>query len=191
MPPRQKVTKEMILEKSFKIVRKSGIDAVTARSVAKEVGCSIQPIFSQFATMEELRFGTFEYISEHLMADIMTFKDAPDFLPRCSMWVIRLARKEPHLFHLLYLSNNYTSSNLLEVMMTYESNHKILDTLMEVYGLDREACKDVLIKGFLFLHGIATMISTNHMDFTDEEVASMMKETVIDIVRGKKERKKE
>ncbi len=189
MPPKQRVTKEMILEQAFHIVCENGIEAVTARSVAKQVGCSIQPIFSQFATMEDLRQGTFDYACEYLMAEIMDFKDSPNFFSQTTLWVLHLAQSRPHLYHLLYLSNNYASKNLLDVMLAYESNQEMLDKMMAGYGLDREMCEDILIKGFLFLHGIATMVSTNHMDFSDEQVASMMKDTISDIVRGAKERK--
>lgn len=189
MPPKQRVTKEMILEKAFQIASESGIEAVTARSVAKEVGCSIQPIFSQFATMEDLRQETFEYVAEQLMEEVLSFKDAPDSFAKTTMWVLHLAQNRPHLFHLLYLSNSYVSKNLLDVMLAYDSNQEMLAKMMVTYDLEREVCKDILVKGFLLLHGIATMVCTNHMDFSDEQVAGMMKDTVSDIVRGAKERK--
>lgn len=71
MPPRQKITKEILLDHAFQIAESKGISAVTSRSVAKSVGCSIQPVFSQFPTMEDLRQATFEYAeSDHSSASI-------------------------------------------------------------------------------------------------------------------------
>ena len=52
MPPKQKITKEELLECAARIAEENGILAVTSRSVAKEAGCSIQPVFSQFPTMD-------------------------------------------------------------------------------------------------------------------------------------------
>jgi AcrR family transcriptional regulator len=178
----------MILDKAFHIVKENGIDAVTARSVAKALGCSIQPIFSQFSTMEDLKHETFEYACQNLMADILKFQDAPNFFSKASMWVIHLAREEKQLFHLLYLSNSYQSQNLLEVMLAYESNHKILKKMIEIYELDLETCSEILVKAFLFLHGTASMIYTNHIEFTDEQAARMIKQTVEDMVQGAKRR---
>ena len=59
MPPKQKITEEILLSHAFQIAKEQGIDAVTSRSVAKSVGCSIQLVFSHFPTMEELRQATF------------------------------------------------------------------------------------------------------------------------------------
>lgn len=190
IPPKQRITKDMVLEKALQIAREKGIEAVTARSVAKETGCSIQPIFSQFATMEDLKQGTFDYACQKFMTELLSLQDTPDFLPKVSMWVIHLARNEKQLFHLLYLSNSYKSQNLLEVMLAYESNHKILEKMAEIYKLDSKTCKEILVKSFLLLHGIASMISTNHMNFTDEQAALMMKQTVEDMVNGARNRQK-
>lgn len=42
MPPRQRITKEILLDHAFQIAENKGISAVTSRSVAKSVGCSIE-----------------------------------------------------------------------------------------------------------------------------------------------------
>ena len=55
MPPRVKVTKEDIVKAAVDIVRKSGAQAINARTVASVLNCSTQPVFSNFATMDELR----------------------------------------------------------------------------------------------------------------------------------------
>lgn len=55
MPPKQKVTKEDIVLAAINLVRKNGVESINARSVAAEIGCSTQPIFSNYATMEELK----------------------------------------------------------------------------------------------------------------------------------------
>lgn len=70
LAPKQKITREQLLESAFDITRKEGFSAVTARSVAKAAGCSIQPVFSQFDTMEALRTATFDYACEHFMNEI-------------------------------------------------------------------------------------------------------------------------
>ena len=55
MPPKVKTTKEAIVSTAVEIVREQGVQALNARAVAAILGCSTQPIFSNFATMEELR----------------------------------------------------------------------------------------------------------------------------------------
>ena len=55
MPPKQRITREMILERSFEMFCRDGMDAVNARSVAKALNCSTQPIFSYYAGMDDLK----------------------------------------------------------------------------------------------------------------------------------------
>ena len=188
MPPKQKITKEELLECAFTIAEKKGIDAVTSRSVAQSAGCSVQPVFSHFPTMDELRQSTFDYACDKFVQEILAFEKLPDFLPRTTKWVLDLARNKPNLYHMLYLSDSFKGNTLLDVMMDFESNKKMLKKMTELYGIDEDACKDILVRSFLFMMGIGTMICVNHMDFSDEQVEVMMKQTVGDMVQGAKGR---
>ncbi len=55
MPRPQRYDRETILEAAFALVRRSGMEALCARAVARELGCSTQPIFRTFASMDDLR----------------------------------------------------------------------------------------------------------------------------------------
>ena len=156
MPPKQKITRETLLTHAFTIAEEQGITAVTSRSVAKSVGCSIQPIFSQFATMEELRQATFDYACDKFVSEILTFETQPDFFPQVTKWVLNLARNKSNLFHLLYLSEGFNGNGLVEIMMNYESNQRMVAKMTEIYQLNSSACKDILMRSCLFLLGIST-----------------------------------
>ncbi len=186
MGPRQKITKEILLEHAFMIAEKQGIMAVTSRSVAKSAGCSIQPVFSHFPTMENLRQATFDYACDGFVHEILALEQKPDFLPQVTKWVLHLARNKPNLFRMLYLSDGFKGKNLLDVMMTFESNHAMISKMTELYGLHEDVCKEILLRSCLLLLGICTMICVNHMEFSDEQVAAMMKQTVTDMVVGAK-----
>ena len=55
MTPKIRITREEIIAAAVEIVRRDGDAALNARSVAAELHCSTQPVFSNFASMEELR----------------------------------------------------------------------------------------------------------------------------------------
>ena len=55
MPPKVKITKDAILKSAFNLTRKYGLDYVTAKSLAKDLHCSTQPIYWVFENMENLR----------------------------------------------------------------------------------------------------------------------------------------
>ena len=54
MPRATKFLKEDIIEAACAVVKKEGLSAINARRVAKELGCSVQPIFYQFENMEDI-----------------------------------------------------------------------------------------------------------------------------------------
>lgn len=52
MPSATKITKEMILACGYELAKTNGIENINARNLAKSLGCSTQPIYSQFPNME-------------------------------------------------------------------------------------------------------------------------------------------
>ena len=55
MPPRVKVSKEDVITACLNMVRECGADALNARALATYIGCSTQPIFSNYSSMTELK----------------------------------------------------------------------------------------------------------------------------------------
>ena len=48
-------TKEMILEAAIKLFKKEGSDAITAKNIAKELNCSVAPIYSVYLSLDDLK----------------------------------------------------------------------------------------------------------------------------------------
>ena len=53
--PKQRITKEMVVNAAFSLARAQGMAAVTVKALAKSLGCSVQPIYSYCESMEGLR----------------------------------------------------------------------------------------------------------------------------------------
>ena len=52
MPPKARITKEMILNTVLEITQKSGFETVNARNIANKLQCSTRPIFTSYENME-------------------------------------------------------------------------------------------------------------------------------------------
>ena len=63
MPPKAKISKEMILEEAFQIARAQGADKITARSISQGLNCSTQPILYYFGTVEEIKAADVETLA--------------------------------------------------------------------------------------------------------------------------------
>ena len=82
MPPLKKVQKEDILKATLEILKKEDIESLNARRIAKELNCSVQPIYHNFENMEELKKAVFlemhgiyqRYMKKHLKKKRLTKK---------------------------------------------------------------------------------------------------------------------
>ena len=106
MPPKQRITREMILERSFAMFCQEGMAAVNARSVAKALNCSTQPIFSYFSGMDDLKNALDQKAHDAFEQTISEdAKDGNTVESRCSAYV-RFATEQPRLFAHMFLREN-------------------------------------------------------------------------------------
>ena len=62
MPPKTRITKDMIIDAAVEIVRKSGFESVNVRTVAGQLNCSTQPVMYHFETVEKPKKAAFEKV---------------------------------------------------------------------------------------------------------------------------------
>ena len=55
MPAAKKISRDRILDAAVQVLRDGGFFAINARSVARKLGCSTQPIYLSFRNMDELK----------------------------------------------------------------------------------------------------------------------------------------
>lgn len=61
MPPKAKITREMVLATVLDITREAGFEAVNARSIAARLHCSTRPVFTCWENMDGLKADFLEY----------------------------------------------------------------------------------------------------------------------------------
>jgi hypothetical protein len=60
MPTKIVFIPEIILAQAFEIVRQKGLDTLSARRIARELGCSTQPTYKSYRSMLELQKAVIE-----------------------------------------------------------------------------------------------------------------------------------
>ena len=172
MPPKVKTTKEDIINAAVEIVRNDGAQAINARTIAAALACSTQPIFSNFATMDELRLAVVakadSMFQEYMQHEIQS-GEYPVY-KATGMAYIRFAKEEKELFKLLYMrdrSNEFAP----EVSALDEKMETIV---RENTGLDEMEMKLFHFEMWAYVHGIATMFATGFLDFDWELVSKML-----------------
>ncbi len=55
MPPKAKITRDMVIDAAFEVARKTGVENINARAVSQRLYCFTQLVMYHFATIEELK----------------------------------------------------------------------------------------------------------------------------------------
>ena len=181
MPPKARVTRENIIEASLEIVRKSGEEALNARSVAELLHCSTQPIFSNFDSMEELDFEVLRSAYEVYLGFIKKEAESGKYPPykAYGMAYIRFAKEERELFKLLFMRNRADGA----IVPTDDFNDSV-EMIMRANGISRERAELMHIEMWSCVHGIGTMLATSFL-LLDEELVSCMLTDVYQGIRAR------
>lgn len=172
MPPKVKITKEEIIEAAVRIVRESGDEALNARNVAAALGCSTQPVFSNFASMAELRLAVVERVDMLYESYIKSEMESGKYTPykASGMAYIRFAIEEKQLFRLLYMRDRTDEKN---IELT-DGTKRILSIIQKTTGFDEETTKLFHLEIWAFVHGIATMLATGFEKLDFDLISAML-----------------
>jgi AcrR family transcriptional regulator len=176
LPPKQKITREMILEATFQITRENGFDSVNARSLAAVIGCSTQPIFSHYATMADLKKDFHGYLGKYFDEyAIGRAIHAENFSHAIGQAYISFARNESNLFQVLFMSECFGLEGFSD-MFADEGNLEAAKGMSGKLGISLESAKNLFMKTWIFVHGIAALIATKSIVLSDEEAEKMHSE---------------
>ena len=65
MPPKVKITRDMIIDAAFDIIRNEGSENLNARNIAARLNCSTQPVLYSFKTVDEIREAVYRKADEY------------------------------------------------------------------------------------------------------------------------------
>ena len=140
MPPKARITKEMIIEEAFQIARTQGADKITARSIAQRLNCSTQPVLYYFATVEEIKEAVYQMANEYHTRFLMGTEGDGDGMLGIGMRYVRFAAEERNLFHLLFQPGVFSGASLSDLVSSEELN-PIIQALRQETGATENAAE--------------------------------------------------
>ena len=174
MPPKARITANMIIEAAFAIVRESGAESLNARTIAEKLGCSTQPVLYQFATVEDVRRATSTYADDfHSQSILQGLEESPMPLLTLGQNYIRFAAQEQHLFRFLFQSAGLGSGNLL-TLMEDPALAPILGIIQQSMDITPEDAKRIFTHLFLVVHGYASLLANNPIPYDENEVSTLL-----------------
>lgn len=169
MPAAKKVSKDKIIDAAIEVLRDGGFSAINARSVARRLGCSTQPIYLSFQSMEELKAALTERAIEmhtRRVRDSLRAHEGNDSrYSSYGMGFVRFAAEEKQLFRWLYLEGEQLGPYQNDVLLP-----EVIDVIVEEFGYSQEVARRFHQDMIYFSYGLAILANTDHLHLTEAEL---------------------
>ncbi|HPG41323.1 MAG TPA: hypothetical protein PLP19_22240 [bacterium] len=169
MPPATTFEKEMILEEAFNIIRKDGLVKLTARNIAHNLGCSTQPVYSEFGSMKKLQNAVLKKAYQFAIDYFLQEKQSKEIFYTMGLRYFQFSREEKALFKLLFLEGEYAftiekmrqiSPPLVERMKQDRNLHSLAEDRIRRIGRDM----------WIYTHGLVSMAFFSELPDIEEFV---------------------
>ena len=167
MPPQVSFPKKVILNEAFEIVRKEGLQALTARKIAQNLKSSTQPIYRAFRSMKDLEIAVIEKAKEYAVNYLLEEGETQWPFFNMGLRYLRFAKEEKELFTLLYLSGRITFDF---EHLSYPFN-LFLERMKQdpsLQGLNDRSLQRLTRNMWIFTHGMTTLFSADSAQYSDD-----------------------
>lgn len=174
MPTQIKISKDMILNTAFEIVREEGMEKLNNREIAKRLKCSIRPIYYQFKNVEEMQEELYRKIEKffyQFLLNKMT-DDVPKY-KQVGINYIKFAKKEKNFFQILFMSKMELSPDAF--VSKAGDDYKEIEKLVKISTkLKEEDIKTFHTKMWFYCHGIATLVANGTLKVTEQQIEDLL-----------------
>lgn len=167
--PKQRITKEMVVNAAFEIARNSGMEQVMVKNIANKMGCSVQPIYSYCKNMEGLRQDVIEQVNRFIQEYIMGHIKKDDLFRSTGKSYIQLAQEEPHLFKIFILHQREGISSL-DDLYQLEANPHTAEIIAKELNISIEQAKQLHLNMLIYTIGIGTIFSVTTPGISADEI---------------------
>lgn len=175
MPPKARITKDMVAAAAFEAAREAGWEQINARTVSQRLNCSTQPVMYHFATIEELKKAAYRRTNEYHTEYLMNVPETREgVMLGIGLNYIRFAVEEPNLFRFLFQSGFAAENSVLE-MLDSEELTPVISAMREELNMNMEQTREVFTTLALFVHGYASLLANNSLAYDENLTAAQLK----------------
>ena len=174
MPTKIRISKDLILDSAFEIVRKDGIEKLSNRELANKLKCSIRPIYYQFENVEEMQKELYKKIEHYFYKFLLDnmVEGIPKY-KQIGINYIKFAKKEKKLFQTLFMSEMELTPDAF--VSKAGDDYKEIEKLVKIStNLKEKDIKDFHTKMWIFSHGIATLVASGTVKLTESQVQELL-----------------
>ncbi len=185
MPPKAKITKEMILNTALEITRDSGFDAVNARSIAGRLQCSTRPIFTCYKNMNEMKADFLNFAFDFYTKYVTDYGSHANvrsclILP---LSYVEFAEEETNLFKLLFIDDMELDMADAKDFYNEIGNEQKAIAFSKDIGIELESAKTIFLDLFLYTHGIAVLTAAGKISLDSSSIENMVSNMLSALIR--------
>ena len=182
MARKESVTRKIISDGAFELLREQGIEMLTARKLASYIGCSTQPIFRVYNGMEELMSEMFTKAFEFYEEYCVNYnRVSPVPFVDLALCYISFAKEETNLFKLLFMTKHDEEITMYNLLNGKNSGF-VIKELRRIPNLDMNNAEEIFMKVFVFMHGMACMVTNGEFDLDDGDTEEMLKSVIVQFI---------
>ena len=175
MPKQITITKEMLGDTAFSLVRESGIGELSARNLANRLKCSTQPIYKAYGNMDKLKENVMRSLADFMMKSIIGYRKTDSAFLDSGLGYINFAKTEKILFQLFCLEND--SHNILQSDIGNNEVRELMEKELTDWKLSKDSMDKIFLQTMIFTYGLAVLAFLDNVGLSEDETALLLKET--------------
>lgn len=156
--PKQKITREMVVDAAFEIARNKGLEEVLVKNIADKLGCSVQPIYSYCQNIENLRQEVVKKVHSVVQEFVAANIDKNDMFRSTGKSYIKFAVAEPNLYR-IFISHQRSGLTSLDDFYRSEVSVKTTEFIANQLGISIEKAKMLHLNMLIYNVGIGTIFA--------------------------------
>lgn len=167
--PKQKITKDMVVDAAFELARAGGLEQVMVKNIAEKLGCSVQPIYSYCNNMDGLRQDVSNRARQFVQNYVADRLDKHDLFRSTGRAYIQLAKEEPHILKMFVFQERKNISSLDHLYRAEASPH-MAQIIAQELEITVEKAVQLHLNMLIYTIGIGTILSVTTPGIPAEEI---------------------
>ena len=167
--PKQKITKEMVVDAAFSLARAGGMEQVLVKNIAKALHCSVQPIYSYCSSMEGLRREVYARVNSFVRSYVAERTDPTDRFAATGRAYVSLARQEPQIYK-LFITQPRPPASSLEDVYAASADPTMARTIAADLGISPDEARRLHLHMLIYTIGLGTAFAASAPGIPAEEM---------------------
>ncbi len=185
MPPKVKITKKMVADASFEVVRAKGHENLNARTISEYLGCSTQPVLYTFKTVDEIREAAYEMADRCHTEYIMPKETDENPMLALGLNYVRFGHEEKNLFRFLFQTDKFGGKDI-GALLRDPGLSGILEVMASGLKVGTEQAREMFLTFFCVAHGLASLLANNSMEYDEEQIRKLLENVFFGMVVSRK-----